>query len=217
MTYDAGRGQSANTITLETIARALALRPPVTIPLEGRRHAAVALLLRLGSAGPEVLFIERARHDGDPWSGDFGFPGGKVEPSDAGPRQAAEREVLEEIGVPLEQSLFLGRLDDISGAHLPVIISCFVWSVAADTPLTLGDEAVRAFWIPLGALLDPRRRGESTVYFRGAPLLRPAIRLLDSGPTVLWGITYRLVCQFLGRLGHPLPSGEFPGEVSEIF
>jgi len=63
--------------------------------------AAVALILLTGPAGLEMLFIERARHDDDPWSGNLGFPGGKVEETDDGERQAAERETREEIGLDL--------------------------------------------------------------------------------------------------------------------
>ena len=57
----------------------------------GHTRAAVALILRTGANGPEVLFIERAASADDPWSGDLGFPGGKMEKEDRDPRQTAER------------------------------------------------------------------------------------------------------------------------------
>ncbi|MBE0598517.1 MAG: CoA pyrophosphatase, partial [Desulfuromonadales bacterium] len=154
MTYESGGGQSLANPSIDVIARVLSVHQATVLPLDGRRHAAVALLLRPTPGGPEMLFIERAECDGDPWSGDLGFPGGKVEPADASSRQAAEREVREEIGVALEQALYLGRLDDISGAHLPIIVSCFVWSVPPDPLLMLSEEAVSALWVPLPLLLD---------------------------------------------------------------
>jgi hypothetical protein len=40
-----------------------------------------------------------------------------------------------------------------------------------------------------------------TVYFHGERLQRPAIDLRGPGGTVLWGITYRLICRFLQILG----------------
>jgi hypothetical protein len=42
----------------------------------------------------------------------------------------------------------------------------------------------------------------TTVVFKGEQFQRPAIDLRGPDRTVLWGITYRLVCQFLQILGH---------------
>lgn len=172
---------------------------PMTIG--SRRHAAVAMILRDAAHGPEVLFIERARHERDPWSGDLGFPGGKIEADDDEPRRAAERETLEEIGLDLQQACYLGRLDDLAGAHLPVVISCFVYETGQTGTFSLSEEIAEVFWIPLQTLLDPRRHRLTTVFFRGERLQRPAIDLRGPDRTVLWGITYRLVCQFLQILG----------------
>ena len=41
------------------------------------RRAAVAVILRDAMRGPEVLFIRRAEHPRDPWSGHMAFPGGR--------------------------------------------------------------------------------------------------------------------------------------------
>lgn len=184
-------------ITLADIQQKLAERQPHLLSTNSLRHAAVALILRDAESGPEVLFIERARHDNDPWSGDLGFPGGKVEPDDGNPRLAAQRETLEEIGLDLKAASYLGRLDDIAGAHLPVAVSCFVYATGRCAAFTLSDEIVDAFWVPLPTLGDPGRHRQMTVFFRGERLERPAIDLRGHHGTVLWGITYRLICQFL--------------------
>lgn len=186
--------------TCEDIRRALAGHRPLHLSHEDRMRAAVALLLRPGRSGPEVLFIERARHDDDPWSGDLGFPGGKIEAHDTGPQAAAERETAEELGIDLAEACLLGRLDDLVGAHLPVVVSCFVYWHDAPAPCVPGDEVRRAFWIPLDRLAAPRRHAEATVVFDGERLRRPAIRLLDDDGPLLWGITYRLVLSFLTLL-----------------
>jgi hypothetical protein len=59
-------------------------------------------------------------------------------------------------------------------------------------------------------LCVPERHVETEVRFAGAPLVRPAIRVLEPGETVLWGITYRLVIQFLEIVGCP-PSAPAAG------
>lgn len=176
----------------------------------GHTHAAVALLLRQGADDIESLFILRAEFAGDPWSGNIAFPGGHIEADDDTARAAAERETLEEIGIDLEQEEFLGRLDDVAGAHLPVIVSCFVYRVATTTLITPNREINETFWVPLSTLADPGRQRRHYVRFRGEELERPAIDLLGPGRTVLWGITYRLVSQFMQLTGAPLPPTPIP-------
>jgi 8-oxo-dGTP pyrophosphatase MutT (NUDIX family) len=199
--YDAS--MSSIMTSYDDIHRVLSARPPVPVPDDFRTRAAVALILRTSPLGLEVLFIERAAHAGDPWSGDLGFPGGKVETSDYDARLAAERETREEIGLDLGSSRYLGRLSDIAGAHLPVTVSCFVYGLTGLTSFRLGDEVRTTFWTPLEQLCSPERHIEATVRFGGSTLVRPAIRILEPGLPVLWGITYRLVIQFLGILGRP--------------
>lgn len=171
-------------------------------------HAAVALLLRQSPRGVEILFILRAKFVGDPWSGNIAFPGGHIEAVDDSARAAAERETLEELGIDLLQGEFLGRLDDVVGAHLPIIVSCFSYIVAESTPITPNREIHETFWVPLRTLADPDRQRLHCVIFRGEQLERPAIDLLGTGRTVLWGITYRLVSHFMhlaGALLRPTP------------
>lgn len=175
-------------------------RPP-PLPADLRTRAAVALILCASRSGLELLFIERAKHAGDPWSGDLGFPGGKVEADDGDERLAAERETREEIGLDLGEARYLGRLAEITGAHLPVRVACFVYGLAEHPPLRLSDEVRSAFRVPLETLCDPDRHIEATVRFGGTTLVRPAIRVLEPGQTVLWGLTYRLVIRFLCLVG----------------
>jgi len=62
------------------------------------RPAASVVLLRDGAQGPEVLLVRRtpaARFMGGLWV----FPGGAIGPEDAGPADAAVRELAEEAGV----------------------------------------------------------------------------------------------------------------------
>ncbi len=175
---------------------------------EERRHAAVAMLLRQGSSGPEVLFIERARHPGDPWSGNLAFPGGKISRRDCGPQSAAQRETLEEIGLDLSRVECLGRLNDITGAYLPVLVSCFVYLLQHSPVLTPNEEVAGCFWFPLNHLLQPERHKLASLEWHGKRRRVAAIDLQQEGRPVLWGITYRLILQFLEVLGHRLNTEE---------
>lgn len=202
-----------NVITLTELRTILSTYQPRLVDRSawpGHSHAAVALLLRPSPHGIEVLFILRAEFPGDPWSGNIAFPGGHIEADDDSARAAAERETLEEIGIDLGQEEFLGQLDDVAGAHLPVIVSCFSYVVAESTPIIANREIGETFWIPLADLADPDRQLFHSVSFRGERLERPALDLLGPGRTVLWGITYRLLSQFMQLAGITLPPTTIP-------
>jgi 8-oxo-dGTP pyrophosphatase MutT (NUDIX family) len=162
-----------------------------------RPRAAVAVCLRERRGGAELLFIERARREGDPWSGHMAFPGGRVEPDDLSSRGAAERETFEEVGLPLAGAEAIGRLDDLRGreaaAHPTLVISAFVYHVPAPPELVLSDEVEQAFWFPAaprgapvdyrfgpganGATWDPRRRSDRhVVWGLPPPLPRGVLR-----------------------------------------
>jgi len=179
--------------TLSEIEQALRFYRPQPVPAGNRTPAGVAMLLRGGSAGPEMLLVERACHPGDPWSGDLGFPGGKLAAGEVDLRQAALRETREELDLDLTRAHYFGRLADLPGAHLPVLVRCFVFQVPRDIELRPNYELQAAYWVPLATLYDPARQVMAPVRFRQSDLLRPAIRLPLPGRNILWGITYRLV------------------------
>jgi 8-oxo-dGTP pyrophosphatase MutT (NUDIX family) len=192
--------------TLDEIRRSLAERQAVTLPLGGVRHAAVALVLRDAEGGPEVLFIERATRSGDPWSGHMAFPGGRVDPGDAGGRAAAERETLEEVGISLAGAERLGRLDDKQGnpATAPkLVISAFVYCVEDPAPPVPNHEVREAFWFPLPDLLDDARHVD---YETPGELRFPGILVGKPMRHVVWGLTYSFLESFFSVVGRPLPN-----------
>jgi len=198
--------------SIDEIRRALAAHGPTLEPdlaEDGSRkkRAAVAMILRprRGEDGADVLFIERARFAGDPWSGHMAFPGGRVEADDDDPRAAAERETLEEVSVSLASAEPLGQLDDLRGRHagreIPMVISAYVYLCRSPAPLEPNYEVAQAFWFPLAELLDPARRDHYEI--RG--LRFPGVRVGEPGRHVVWGLTYRFVEGFFERVGRPLP------------
>ena len=184
-------------LSVEQIEQRLKHYRPQAISEPTSRRAAVAMLLFSGSAGLEVLFIRRTEFAGDPWSGDLAFPGGGVDAEDAGPRAAAERETLEEIGLQLTADHYLGQLDDLTGAYLSVRISCFVYLLPDKPRLRYNEEVGDSFWVPLAVLLEPERNERARFSYRGAKRTHPVIQLPEWSPRPLWGITYRLVQNFL--------------------
>ena len=170
--------------------------------IPGYRRAAVALILSRIDSDYRMLFIERATHPGDPWSGNIGFPGGKVEKEDADTRHAAERETMEELGIDLGKAKYLGRISDHDGAHLPVLLSCFVYGIVEEQiDFTLSEEVKDVFWLTIEELTDSDSRGVHEFTFAGDRFESPCVRLPYEDKPVLWGLTYRLVTEFLEKTG----------------
>src|SRR4029453_10376188 len=86
--------------TWDLVRGALAVRTPARVDDRVSTRAAVAVVVRESLSGFEVLFIRRAEVDGDPWSGQMGFPGGRAEPGEDLPTTAI-RETAEETGIDL--------------------------------------------------------------------------------------------------------------------
>jgi 8-oxo-dGTP pyrophosphatase MutT (NUDIX family) len=189
----------------EIEARLAGHAPTLKAPAEGTGQAAVSMLLHEASEGPSVLFIERARREGDPWSGHMAFPGGRVDPTDRSAQDAAERETLEEIGLSLDGASLIGRLDDKQGnprTHATLVISAFVYRVPATGPLVPNHEVEHAFWFPVASLLDSARH----VPYPAHELEFPGICVGDPQRHVVWGLTYSFLESFFHTLGRPLPN-----------
>jgi 8-oxo-dGTP pyrophosphatase MutT (NUDIX family) len=196
--------------SLAEIRSALSAHEPETLPAPPRGRAAVAVILREVDGVPEVLFIERAEREGDPWSGHMAFPGGRMEPADEDARNAAERETLEEVGVNLAGAEALGRLDDLQGFHAAapereMVISAFVYHMVDPGSLKPNGEVEQAFWFPLASLFDPERHVAYPVTL-GGRLCFPGVLVGEPERHVVWGLTYRFLAAFFEIVGRPLPN-----------
>lgn len=194
--------------TLAQLRAAIAQRRP-ELREPGERRAAVAVIVLLSEEEPRLLLIRRAAAEGDPWSGDLAFPGGRFEAGDATGRDTAERETQEEVGFDLSNAEYVGRLDDLQGRAVEIVVSAFVYAIADEPTLSFSEEVRAAYWVRFGDLLDPARHAVERFDYRGHALDLPVVRLgditADEGPP-LWGLTYRFVELFFRILGHPLPS-----------
>lgn len=158
-------------------------------------RASVALVLRdAGPPGPELLFIRRAEHEKDPWSGHMGFPGGRAEPGDASPQATAVRETLEETGLDLAADADpLGALDEVKalarGRPVDLVIAPFVFRLRRRLDGAPTREVVSLHWLPLERLLLPASRSTLQYQYEETVLELPCLRV---DGLVIWGLTYRM-------------------------
>jgi 8-oxo-dGTP pyrophosphatase MutT (NUDIX family) len=182
-------------------------------------HAAVVVLLRSTVNGStEILFIRRAQREGDPWSGHIAFPGGRPEARDASLLAVALREAGEEVGIDVQS----GRRA-LSGSTVgslprtrppPIDVTPFVALAPEGADVRPDPDEVReAFWIPLSSL---RRAGPSDVVrhvIRGecrcsGPTEGREWRAYPSPAGPVWGITERILTEFLSRAGGVDPGAD---------
>lgn len=184
--------------------RALAAHRPVEIHAEASvRLAAILLVLRERQDGePELLMIKRAEAEGDPWSGHIACPGGRWEPDDTDLCATAVRETLEETGVDVARDgRIIGQLDDLSPtsrALPPIIIRPFVAIVRDDVEIVPSAEVALAFWVPLALLIARHPWGTEVVHVRGVDM---SVAAFQHGVYTVWGLTERVLRQFVGLLG----------------
>jgi 8-oxo-dGTP pyrophosphatase MutT (NUDIX family) len=198
------------------------------------RPAAVLAPLLRRPEGPVFLFTRR-RHDLPEHAGQVAFPGGRMEEGES-PVQAALREAEEEVGLPAGRVQVMGRLDD-QPSPLRYRVTPVVGMVSDPPPLVAQPgEVTEMFEVPLERLLDPSCShaewwGASRLPTGGLrdvlmnPLAgyrevdpagqRYKVFFFDTGggpQRVVWGLTARIVSQFLVRAyGFTPPEPESTG------
>ena len=187
----------------DDLARVLGGREPLRVGTDVPR-AAVALVLRDGEPGGiELLFIRRAEHEKDPWSGHMGFPGGRAEPGDAGLEGTAVRETLEETGLDLStDGERIGALDEVKalarGRPVDLVIAPFVFRLRRRLDGAPSHEVVSLHWLPLEKLRAPATRSTLQYQHEEMVLDLPCLRI---DGLVIWGLTYRMFENFASVLG----------------
>jgi 8-oxo-dGTP pyrophosphatase MutT (NUDIX family) len=163
------------------------------------REAAVALILRtLPEKTLELLMIQRAEFEGDPWSGNIALPGGRREPGEVSLKDTVIREVREETAIDLAvDGTFLGLLrtvQPLSQTVPPLIVVPYVVHVKPDAEIVPNHEVARAFWVPLDALRQADRWQQTVMTIRGKSRQLSCFRYEDH---VIWGMTERILRNFI--------------------
>ena len=181
----------------EVIDRLSVVEAPVE-PLPSKR-AAVAISVRSGVSGPEILMIQRAVRQGDPWSGHMGFPGGRKDESDASDMACAKRETREEIGFDLDiYGELVCQLSDVNTgwrADRPeMLVAPFVFEVGSRPVFELNHEVDDTLWVPLSFLLNDANRSRHQWDWRGEVLESDAFTFDDR---LIWGLSLMMIDELL--------------------
>lgn len=184
---------------LDALRNALDRRPPF-IDSRAPSIDEAAVLLTVRPTDPlELLLIERAEKQGDPWSGHMALPGGRREPRDDDLLATALRETEEETGIVVPKTDILGRLDELGPAasrrRFSLIIAPFVAVVPTDTrPEPAPDEVETVLWIPITHLASDEAVDEVLIELEGESFRLPALSYEDY---VIWGLTHRILTGFM--------------------
>ena len=181
----------------EVIDRLSVVESPAD-PVPSKR-AAVAITVRSGVSGPEILMIQRAVRQGDPWSGHMGFPGGRKDESDASDMACAKRETREEIGFDLDiYGELVCQLSDVNTgwrADRPeMLVAPFVFKVGSTPVFELNHEVDDTLWVPLSFLLNDANRSRHQWDWRGEVLESDAFTFDDR---LIWGLSLMMIDELL--------------------
>lgn len=141
--------------------------------------------------GLTVLFTRRASHLRH-HAGQISFPGGRIEPTDPGPLEAALRESEEEIGLAREHVAPVGYLNPqlvVSGFWVTPVVAF----VAPECALTLDMREVEStFEVPLTHILDPANHRPSE---RSLGTKTVRVHEIPFGPYNIWGATAAMLLE----------------------
>ncbi|MEJ3403859.1 CoA pyrophosphatase [Rathayibacter sp. YIM 133350] len=137
-------------------------------------------------------------------AGQVAFPGGRIDPGDAGPVEAALREAHEETGLDPDGVEVLGALEDIPlpySAHLVTPVLGW-WTRPSSVRVVDVAESAFVFRVPVADLLDPASRYTSVVERDGRTRTGPAFLVHAEGVEhLVWGFTAFLLDGLFDALG----------------
>ena len=176
------------------------LNPGLDMGYTPPRDAAVLVPVIDRSEGATVLLTTRT-NDLPSHRGQIAFPGGKIDPDDASPEDAALREAHEEVGLERGRVEVLGRFANYvsrTGFNVAPVVGI----VPADVRLRLNPgEVADAFEVPLGFLMSDAMHEKRSMSWKGAERHFWAMPWDDGGtPREVWGLTAGIIRMIWERL-----------------
>jgi 8-oxo-dGTP pyrophosphatase MutT (NUDIX family) len=169
---------------MQVIAEARPIRPAaVLIPVVDHPEPTVLLTLRTDSLSTHA--------------GQIAFPGGRIDPEDATPLDAALREAEEEIGLDRAHVEPLGYLDlYLSGTGYRILPS--VARVAPGFELRVNPaEVAEVFEVPLAFVMGPENHQRHSREWRG---MMRTYYAMPFGDRYIWGVTAGILRNLYERL-----------------
>ena len=155
----------------------------------------------------ELLFMQRAEHPKDPWSGHIAFPGGGVESRDEHTLATAIRETQEELGFELDKTVWCGALPPVAGPVIGEIKKVQVFPhifVVNEKPnIKINEEVQSAFWLPV----DRLSKKQHVFHFQHPNLHDQTMLAIDLGEhcnVPLWGLSLEILYQFFAAINWPV-------------
>jgi 8-oxo-dGTP pyrophosphatase MutT (NUDIX family) len=189
---DASSARQAAVLVLFGVLDSVPAEPPVngTAPSRVFRDLDVLLLRRAATLGSHP--------------GQIAFPGGRLEPADAGPVAAALREAVEETGLDPRGLEPLGTLPPMPvpvSNHLVTPVPAW-WTRPSQVAAVDHAETVEVFRVPVAELLDPANRA-STAHVVGHVTHRAPAFTVDG--RLVWGFTAIVLSRMFDELGWAEP------------
>jgi len=185
----------------EHVKAILAQREPMVVAEWEAQPAAVLAPLFLKDREWHLLFTLRTETVQD-HKGQISFPGGRRDPEDDSLLTTALRETEEEIGLARSDVTVLGQLNEMYTVT-QYRISPFVGVIPYPYPFRPSPaEIAELIEAPLRVLLDPanfEQRERAVLVGRPVPLY-----FYHVGPYTIWGVTARIVKDFLDRIAPAL-------------
>ena len=153
------------------------------------RDAAVLIGLMERADGPNVVLTQRTGHL-NAHAGQVAFPGGKIDPTDSGPVEAALREADEEIGLSPKAVEPIGHLVPyLTGSGYRVVpIIGLIRTETAFRPNP--DEVEDVFEVPLNFLMNPANHQKLSREWQGK---RRYFYAMPFGDRYIWGVTAGII------------------------
>ena len=180
---------------------------------ESLLNAAVSLVFYASDANEmswqnlELLFMQRAEHPKDPWSGHIAFPGGVVEDQDTDTLATAIRETQEEFGFTLKNEAWLGSMPPVAGPVLgknkKVQVFPHIFLLNHKPKLLINEEVQSAFWVPISRLSQQ----QYICQFFHPDTLEQKMFGINLGKQVnvpLWGLSLEILYQFYAVSNWPI-------------
>jgi 8-oxo-dGTP pyrophosphatase MutT (NUDIX family) len=155
------------------------------LPATPRAAAVLVGLLEPPDDEPGIFLTVRAAHLRQ-HAGQIAFPGGSIDPGDAGPAAAALREASEEVGLDPAAAQLLGYLPDqyvLTGFRITPVVARLPGDFV---PRLYGEEVQASFILPFSVLLDPATERPGTRTIAGVEV---PVRDLHYGKHRIWGAT----------------------------